>query len=74
MLCRAGFGVEGLELRGLSEEGGCFEGPQILGGCEKYGPFLDPYYNTAPNTWGTQKRDHNSDNHPFGVLKVCGKP
>ena len=20
-----------------------------MGGCQKYGPFLDPYYNTAPN-------------------------
>ena len=21
-----------------------------MGGCQNYGPFLDPYYNTAPNT------------------------
>ena len=21
----------------------------ILGGCQNYSPFLDPYYNTAPN-------------------------
>ena len=27
-----------------------------MGGCQNYGPFLDPYYNTAPNIWGTQKR------------------
>ena len=20
-----------------------------VGGCQNYGPFLDPYYNTAPN-------------------------
>ena len=20
-----------------------------IGGCQNYGPFLDPYYNTAPN-------------------------
>ena len=20
-----------------------------MGGCQNYGPFLDPYYNTAPN-------------------------
>ena len=20
-----------------------------MGGCQKYGPFLGPYYNTAPN-------------------------
>ena len=26
-----------------------------LGGCQNYGPFLGPYYNTAPNIWGTQK-------------------
>ena len=26
-----------------------------MGGCQNYGPFLDPYYNTAPNIWGTQK-------------------
>ena len=25
------------------------------GGCQNYGPFLDPYYNTAPTIWGTQK-------------------
>ena len=24
--------------------------PQLyLGGCQNYGPFLDPYYNMAPN-------------------------
>ena len=21
----------------------------VLGDCQNYGPFLDPYYNTAPN-------------------------
>ena len=26
-----------------------------MGGCQNYGPFLDPYYNTAPNIQGTQK-------------------
>ena len=26
-----------------------------MGGCQHYGPFLDPYYNTAPNISGTQK-------------------
>ena len=26
-----------------------------MGGCQNYGPFLDPYYNAAPNIWG-QKR------------------
>ena len=39
--------------------------PKIhVGGCQNYVPFLDPYYNTAPNIWGTQKRDHIVDNHP----------
>ena len=27
----------------------------IYGCCQNYGPFLDPYYNTAPSTEGTQK-------------------
>ena len=27
-----------------------------MGGCQNYGPFLDPYYNTAPNIWATRKR------------------
>ena len=26
-----------------------------MGGCQNYGPFLGPYYNTAPIIWGTQK-------------------
>ena len=44
-----------------------------MDGCQNYGPFLDPYYNTAPNIQGTPKRDHNSDSHPYdtylGVLQ-----
>ena len=24
-----------------------------MSGCQNYGPFLDPCYNTAPNIWGT---------------------
>ena len=32
-------------------------------GCQNYGPFLDPYYNTAPNIEGTQKGTPN-----FGKL------
>ena len=24
-----------------------------VGGCQNYGPFLDPYYNTAPDIQGT---------------------
>ena len=35
-----------------------------LGGCQNYGPFLGPYYNTGPNL-GDPKRDHNFDNPPF---------
>ena len=30
-------------------------GYMIMGGCQNSGPFLDPYYNTAPNIQGTQK-------------------
>ena len=26
-----------------------------MGGCQNYGPFLDPYYNKAPNISGTQE-------------------
>ena len=26
-----------------------------MGGCQNYGPFLDPSNNTAPNIYGTQK-------------------
>ena len=26
-----------------------------MGGCHNYGPFLDPYPNTAPNIQGAQK-------------------
>ena len=26
-----------------------------MGGCQNYGPFLDPYYNTAPDIQGTQE-------------------
>ena len=37
-----------------------------VGGCQNYGPFLDPYYNTALNIWGTQKGTINFDNHPCG--------
>ena len=37
-----------------------------MGGCQYHGPFLDPSYNTAPHIEGTQKRDHNFDNHSNG--------
>ena len=38
-----------------------------MGGCQNYGPFLGPCFNTGPNTGpnlGDPKRDHNFDNHP----------
>ena len=31
-------------------------------GFQNYGPFLDPYHNTAPDT---PKQDHNFDNHLY---------
>ena len=35
------------------------------GGCQKYGPFLGPHYNTAPNIYlGHPNRDPNFDNYP----------
>ena len=46
---------------------GPFSGTLNMGGCQNDGPFLDPYYNTAPNIEGTPKRDHNFDNHPYDV-------
>ena len=36
-----------------------------MGHCQKYAPFLGPYYNTGPNTGpnlGDPKRDHSFDN------------
>ena len=48
------------------------DGPGDMGGCQNYGPFLDPYYNTAPIYLGYPKKDHNFDNHPYGSLtKSC---
>ena len=35
-----------------------------MGGCQNYGPFLGPYFNTGPNL-GDPKRDHNFDNPPY---------
>ena len=43
-----------------------------MGGCQNHGPFLDPHYNTAPNIWGTSKRDHNFDNHPYSIQQLYG--
>ena len=33
-----------------------------MGGCQNYGPFLGPYYNTYP------ERDLNFDNYPFELM------
>ena len=49
-----------------------------MGGCQNYGPFVDPCYNTAPNMQDTPKTDHNFDNHPYvvpslGLLWFSGK-
>ena len=44
-----------------------------MGGCQNYGPFLGPYYNTGPDTGSNledPKRDHNLDNPPY-ALCVC---
>ena len=29
---------------------------EYMGSCQNYGPFLYPYYNTAPNIKGTPKK------------------
>ena len=43
---------------------GCNCRTSHMGGCQNYGPFLGPYYNTGPNL-GDPKRDHNFDNLPY---------
>ena len=43
-----------------------------MGGCQNSGPFLGPYYNTAPNISGTQKGTIIFDNHPYGYLGPFG--
>ena len=46
-----------------------------MGGCHNYGPFLGPYYNTAPNISifkGTQKRTTIlTTTHIFKILVFC---
>ena len=44
-----------------------------VGGCQNYGPFLGPYYNTAPNILGYPKRDHNFDNYPCEELSASAR-
>ena len=34
---------------------GLYRDYRYMGGCQNYGPFLGPYYSTAPNIQGTQK-------------------
>ena len=41
-----------------------------MGGCQNYGPFLDPYCNMA---LVFPKRNHNFDNHPCGAFMVSGR-
>ena len=43
-----GFRLEGSEFGGSGS-------PSYKDGCQNYSPFLDPYYNTAPNMQGTQR-------------------
>ena len=40
-------------------DSGCSAACGYVGGCQNSGPFLGPYYNTAPNNSGDPKRDHN---------------
>ena len=42
-----------------------------MGGCQNYGPFLDPYNNTAPNILGTQKGTMNLTSTHM-MIKVWG--
>ena len=37
-----------------------------MGSCQNYGPFLGTLNNRCRIIVGTQKRDHNFDNHPYG--------
>ena len=39
-----------------------------MGGCQNYGSFLDPYYNTAPNISVPKIGDHNIDNQPYTFM------
>ena len=44
-------------------------GALYMGGCQNYGPFLGTINNRCRIIIGTQKRDHNFDNHPYGEQK-----
>ena len=39
-----------------------------MGGCQNYGPFLGSLNTRCRIIIGTQKRDHNLDNHPYAIL------
>ena len=41
-----------------------------MGGCQNYGPFSGPYYNTAPIIWGTQKGTLILTTHMVGYFRV----
>ena len=42
-----------------------------MGGCQNYGPFLGTLNTTCRIIIGIQKRDHNTDNHPYiGVVII----
>ena len=38
-----------------------------VGGCQNYGPFLGPWYNTVL-VFADAKGDHNFDNHPCRMM------
>ena len=38
-----------------------------MGGCENYGPFLGTLKYWVPYKYKDPKRDHNFDNHPYGM-------
>ena len=44
-------------------------GQEFMGGCQTYGPFLGPWYNTAPVL-----RDQNFDNRSYGAFCKSGVP
>ena len=45
----------------------------LSGGCQNYGPFLEPYYSTLDISCriiiGIQKGDKNFDNHPYTCFR-----
>ena len=43
------------------------------GGCQNHGPFLDPYYETAPNIQATEKRTIILTTSPYAIGGTCLK-